>query len=257
MKNLPLPSTLLSYIKKGIRYIFFKTKLLFIEKKYNHRLKYIYQNNGSDTLIVVFSGFAKRIPKYNYMRTLKESKVDKLFILDDFGHRGSYHWFVDGKDTPLKLTNGLIKHITEQKKYNKLMMAGSSKGGTCAIYFGLEHHADEVFAGACQYHVGTYISTPNHRDVLEGMMGKDADQADIDKLDAILPTQLHNHAGASTIIHLCYSKEEHTYPEHIVDLIEDLKKNNIPFVERIDSYTSHGENGIYFSAYLKSYFQNY
>jgi hypothetical protein len=246
---------ILKNLIKRIRFVFYKIKFLFIEKKHDGRLKYIYQDNGSDKLILVFSGFAKRVPKYNYMRTLENVKIDKLFILDDFGHRGSYYWYVDGSNTPLYLTNGLINDIKRRKRYKELMTAGSSKGGTCAIYFGLEHGAHEIFSGACQYHVGTYISTPNHRDVLEGMMGKDASKTDVEKLDAIMPLQLQKFAHAKTRIHLCFSKEEHTYQEHIVDLMADLKKYDIPYVEQIDSYASHTENGIYFSAYLKNFFE--
>lgn len=241
-------------LRKAYRYLKFKIRFFFKEKKYGGRLKYIFENNDSEELIVVFSGFAKRVPKYNYMRTLKDVNIDKLFILDDFGSRGSYHWFVDGTDLPLQLTKGLIGHIRESKNYKKIYTAGSSKGGTCAIYFGLEFQADEIFAGACQYHVGTYISIPKHRDVLEGMMGKGAGTDEVKKLDSIMPALLRQYAHCKSRVHLCYSREEHTYPEHIADLIEDLKRNDIPYVEIIYSYTSHADNGIYFSAYLKKYF---
>lgn len=180
--------------------------------------------------------------------------MDKLFLLDDFGSRGSYHWFEGGTDRPERLTSELIEFIKGKKNYKKLYTAGSSKGGTCAIYFGLVHQADEVFSGACQYHVGTYISTPAHRDILEGMMGKKAGEQDVQKLDSIMPRILKEHAHTKTRIHLCYSKAEHTYRKHIVDLIEDLQKNDIKYVEKEDYYTDHADNGIYFSAYLKQYF---
>ncbi len=244
------------HIIKVVRFVCKKFLLSFREKKFKHRLKYIFEDNHSDELLVVFSGFATHIPKYNYMRTLKDSKVDKLFILDDFGYRGSYYWFMNGTDLPLQLTNGLINMIKGKRRYKRLMMAGSSKGGTCAIYYGLEHEADEIFASACQYHVGSYLSSPNHRKVLEGMMGVNASEVDILRLNSMMPVQLDHHAHNKCLIHLCFSKDEHTYYDHIVDLIHDLTENDIHFIEKVDSYTLHDDNGLYFSAYLKQRFCN-
>lgn len=250
------PSSFFLYIRKLFRYGYNKARLSIKERKFGGRLKYIYEDKQSDELMVVFSGFASRVPKYNYMRTLKDVKVDKLFILDDFGYRGSYYWFLDGTDKPLQLTNGLINHILKRKSYKKLMMAGSSKGGTCAIYFGLEHHANEIFASACQYHVGTYLSTPNHKRVLEEMMGKDTTPDNLLKLNEMLPEQIRKYANSNQLVYLCYSKDEHTYADHIVDLIDDLKNKGVQIVEIVDSYSSHDDNGVYFSNFLKHHFLN-
>ena len=74
------------------------------------KLRYIHERNGSDELIIMFSGFGT-IPKYNYMKTLTQSKIDKLFILDNFGYRGSYYWFENGSDKPLQLVTTLIERI--------------------------------------------------------------------------------------------------------------------------------------------------
>ena len=136
--------------------------LSFKEKRYAGRLKYLFESHNSNTLIIVFSGMATRKPKYMYMRTLKDVNVDKLFILDDFGHKGSYYWFEDGSDKPLKLTEGLISAILESRKYKYVYTAGSSKGGSCAIYYGLMFNVTEVIASACQYYIGTYLTEPHN-----------------------------------------------------------------------------------------------
>lgn len=135
-------------------------------------------------------------------------------------------------------------------------MAGSSKGGTCAIYYGLKYEADEIFAGACQYHVGTYLSPEKLRDVFFAMMGQQADEITINKLNRMLPEMIANHKNSKTIVHVLYSKQEHTYDEHIIDLLSDLKYNGITTIEKEDYYKTHDENGIYFSSYLKEYFRN-
>lgn len=91
----------------------FKTLLIwFKEREFKGRLHYIYEDNHTDRLMIVFSGFSPQKPMYNYMRTLKNVKsINKLFILDDFGYRGSYYLKEDGRDTPQKLVIELVKKI--------------------------------------------------------------------------------------------------------------------------------------------------
>lgn len=56
-------------------------------------------------------------------------------------------------------------------KYKRTYYAGSSKGGTAAIYYGVKNNATAVFSGACQYNLGTYLSIDKHRDIFQSMMG--------------------------------------------------------------------------------------
>lgn len=247
-------------INKILRFAYNKVKLSFLESKFEGRLKYIYETNNSDRLIIVFSGFAYKVPKYNYMRTLRDVSVDKLFILDDFGCRGSYYWFENGSDRPLNLTKGLISKIIKDSagRYRRIYTAGSSKGGTCAIYYGLLFNVDCIFAGACQYHIGSYLSTEKHRKVLEGMMGKNANRDDVKYLDSVLPDLIDRTNPGKTSLHLLYSKDEieNTYQDHMKDLIYDLKTKNFDIHEIEDHYRTHDENGIYFSKYLRNYFMS-
>ena len=121
---------MVSKLNKAIHILKNKILLSFKEKRLG-KLKYLYEQNGSDELIIVFSGFGSSVRKYNYMKTLKDSKIDKLFILDVFGYRGSYYWYEDGEDMPKYLVSKLIESV--QRGYKHLYTAGSSKGGTCSI----------------------------------------------------------------------------------------------------------------------------
>lgn len=96
-------------INKLFRFLKNKIRLSFKEKHLG-KLKYIYERNGSDELIIMFSGFGT-VRKYNYMKTLAESKIDKLFILDCFGYRGSYYWYEKGGKLPIVLVSQLIEQI--------------------------------------------------------------------------------------------------------------------------------------------------
>ena len=97
---------MISQLKRILTKIYIKLK----ERKYNGRLKYLFLNNHSNVLIISFSGFSDK-PMYNYIRTLRTIKADKLFILDDFGYKGSYYWFENGNDKPLLLVNSLLQTL--------------------------------------------------------------------------------------------------------------------------------------------------
>lgn len=238
-------------IKKFISRLWFK----FHEKIYKNRLKYLYENNHSDSLIIVFSGFpSDGKPKYNYVRTLLGFKnIDKLFILDDFGHRGSYYLLEDGKDTPRILVKALIEYINSRRRggYKSIYTMGSSKGGTAAIYFGLQCNAKGVYSGACQYYIGDYLNRPQFAPIVVGMTGEEPTKDVIDSLNDIMPKQLRDHARTKTIIHLLYSKDEHTYKEHTVGLLKDLRNNKIPFCEIVESFPNHDDVGKFFTPYIQ------
>ena len=245
---------MINKIVKGFKYLFDKIRFSFKEKRLG-KLKYIYEQNGSDELIIVFSAFTA-VPKYNYMKTLAEAKIDKIFILDNFGYRGSYYWYEGGKNTPNALVSKLMGRIIGEKKYKKIYTAGSSKGGTSAIYFGLKFNVGEVFCSACQYHVGDYLNTDfdNRKKIMEGMMGKNYTSVIVRKLNEELPLMIEDNAHSNTIINLYYSEKDNTYQKHIVYLMNDLKSAEIQYTTTIDDYVDHGDNGIYFSKHLKKRF---
>ena len=100
---------ILTRMPKAVK--FFKNKIILSFKEHHFgKLKYVYERNGSEELIVVFSAF-ETVRKYDYMKTLSDSKIDKLFILDTFGYRGSYYWFEKGEGIPNELVTKLIERI--------------------------------------------------------------------------------------------------------------------------------------------------
>ena len=84
------------------------------------------------------------------------------------------------------------------------------------------------------------------------MMGADAGDAEQKILDSMMPNILQANANSHTHIHLMYSKDEHTYQEHIADLIKDLDKNGIEHTDKIESFKEHGEVGRFFIPWIKN-----
>lgn len=223
------------------------------QRTHEGRLHYIYERHGSDKLVIVFSAFANH-PTYHYYKTLSTVKADKLFILDDFGIRGSYYWFNQGSDRPRILVESLInKIVSSGGGYSALYTLGSSKGGACAIYFGLKFGATEVFSGDNQYLVGDYLNTDRHQHIFRAMMGPNAGLREHEILNAMIPDVVKQHAGTHTIINVLYSPLEHTYPEHISHMLSDFRTYHIPHTEQVESFTNHNDVGQYFPSYILSH----
>lgn len=240
-----------------------KTLLMLIniklhEQTYKNRLKYLFKpQKGSDALIIVFSAFTGEKRRYNYIKTLKDIKCNKLFILDNFGVKGSYYLYENGEDYPKNLVISLIKNIINKIQPKRIITTGSSKGGTAAIYFGLEIGATEIYSGACQFNLGSYLHRKDHEDIFQGMMGGGAGDAQAQALNSIIPEQIHKHKGKKPTVYVVYSKKELTYERQIIDLLKSLTDANIPIIEKEYDFEDHDEIGVYFGKYMKKQFIKY
>lgn len=225
------------------------------ERTHKGKVKYLYFNNNSSDLLVVFSGFSGEKRRYNYVRGLQKVPIDRLYILDTFAYRGSYYLYENGGKEPEVLVKSLISKILENRGgYKNLYMAGSSKGGTAAIYYGLEFNADAIFAGACQFNLGTYLHCPKHERIFLSMMGENASEKECKILNDVMPNQLTKYRNYKGIVHVLYSKKDLTYERHIVDLLQSLKLNNIKYLEKEEAFETHQDVGFPFLAYLQAFF---
>lgn len=232
----------------------FKIMLFIKEKHYQKQVKYLFfKRNHSDSLIVVFSGFSGNNRRYNYIKSFASLRIDKLYVLDTWGYQGSYYLFENGDRRPERLVDGLLEFIIGKRKYKNVYFAGSSKGGTAAIYYGLKHDATDIFAGACQYNIGDYLHRNDHESIFRGMMGDGAGDQESEVLNNIIKNRIRESANSSTVIHLIYSKGDLTYKRHIIDLIKDLEYSNIKTMHRIEVFSEHSDIGIYFPKYVVGY----
>lgn len=242
-------------IVSKLSYILKKTKLfLFIKlhEKKSERIKYIYLNNGTNTLYIIFSAFDKtdKQRKYNYVKSFKTLNIDLLFLSDPFGYRGSYYLRECGDKLPERQVDMLLKPILANKNYSHVITMGTSKGGTAALYYGLKLGVDEIVVGACQYRLGNYLS--NYPRIFKGMMGCFPCKSHINILDRILPEHLKKHKDTKTFIHLIHSKQEVTYEDDEKYLIADLNHLGFNWKENEYGFKEHSEVGKYFIPYVKA-----
>lgn len=128
-------------------------------------LKYLYEKcSNSKVIIVVFSACVREglTARYNYVRTLKKVKANKIFILDDFAKdkRGCYYLGQYPEFLVEKSVNKLIADFIEKINALKIIFCGSSKGGWAALNFGLQNKicfGKVIIVGAPQYYLGNYI----------------------------------------------------------------------------------------------------
>lgn len=243
---------LIGYIKKSIQNLYF----LLSQRTDDNGVTYLWKRHKSKSLIIVFSGIGHA--PFNYVKTLKKIPCDQLFIKDSWAEGVSYYWMERLNNEPEESTQNIINHIITKGKYSTIYTIGSSKGGTAAIYYGLKNRVNVIIAGACQYHVGSYLAYhqyDKHPEQWYNMTGlvkpiNDNIQALDNKLSAIIEES----RDSNTKIHLLYSTEEHTYHEHIIPLIKKLDECNIKHVDYIEKFTNHSMIGVYFKKFLSDFF---
>ncbi len=217
---------------------------------------YVWQKGKKNVLLVVFSAYASGLkPTYNYVRTLwGRTGCHLLFIRDDFvsiPSGGGYYLGRDGDFRGADAVCALIRHIREKSGCTRVIGVGSSKGGTAALLFGAKLGFDALIIGAPQYYIGTYMQEhkPDSLALLTGMYSPDAEM--IARLDGIVPEAVRSSPDAGRMrVYLHYSDREHTYGEHISDMIRDLREYGFRVIEDVADYRKHTDVSLHYQPYL-------
>lgn len=77
----------------------------------------------------------------------------------------------------------------------------------------------------------------------------------IPELNAKMETMLDSHRNTPTLINLIYSKNEHTYEDHIVHLIKKLDDCSIRHIDKVESFTEHSMIGNFMKAICQNAFK--
>lgn len=247
----------MKFIKRVVRHFGFKLYGRISEKKFNSskcEVKYIFKKGTSKRLIIVFSAYTPlRIKgKYNYIRTLKNSRDNKLFILDQYGFDGRGAYYL-GKSSDFYIESAvdeLILKISVRYDIKKKVMVGSSKGGYAALLFALRYNNSDAIIGAPQYYLSDYLLNGDNQITYDYIMGERTEEKKY-YLNNYLKNRIKEAQGVfKGKIYINYSSNEHTYKEHISDLIDDIKQSGIRIEEKIDFYTNHSEIGSFFPEFL-------
>lgn len=220
-----------------------------------YNVHYLYRPGKTDDLVVVFSAFAAGLkPTYNYVRTLwGHTDAHLLFIRVDFVNLpsgGAYYIGNKGDSHGRNAVLSLIRHIREKSSAKRVIGVGSSKGGTAALLFGAMLPMDAVIIGAPQYYIGTYMREhkPDSLALLASSGGNVMDE-DVAWLDNLVPRAIRA-CGKKPAVHIHYSDREHTYPEHIADMLRDLQTCGYEVREDVADYEKHTDVYKHYIPYL-------
>lgn len=200
---------------------------------------------NTDYLIIVFSGFspitAANQYRYNYVRTLRRVDAHKLFILDKDGPRGSYYlgkeMSFDFEQSVSELIHDTIDRLKVDKE--KVITAGTSKGGSAAIYYALKYKLGQAIAGAPQTKIADYI-TRYAEETAAHVIGETSKEEKIKQLNALIVDELAN--NNETLLTILGSVHDKQYPDHIVPFVEGMEKRNHPYTLLLDeNIKSHGD----------------
>lgn len=220
------------------------------------KLKYMLDTvKESKDLVIVFSACTRSgIPaRYNYVRTLKDFRCNKLFILDDLSEdkRGCYYLGKQPEYPVEKAVEQLIERIKKQLNIQRVFYVGSSKGGWAAINFGLSQKDSIIIVGAPQYKLGQYLSAPANKMTLNAIVSKNYEEGDIEELDKYLERKIENNHSQNQKIYLHFSSKEHTYEEHILYLIKKLQEYSYEVYLDEKDYIDHSDVSLFYPDFLR------
>ncbi|MFU0881847.1 accessory Sec system protein Asp2 [Kluyvera cryocrescens] len=180
-----------------------------------------YDNNH---LIVVFSGFGSEggFFTYDFVNVLSESPATVIWIKDDFSSICAYYLC---KDFDFSIERAVYKFISNMLidldiKKEQCTLAGFSKGGTAAIYFGIKYNFKNILSTVPQFKIGSYVHT-GWPAVAENMMGEVLPEK-ISMLDSLLPIEIDKDIVLDKNIYLLTSIADHQYEG-------EVKPNLLPF----------------------------
>lgn len=208
-----------------------------------------------DKLFVVFSAMAPEYKfAFNYMRSLKDVDVNKLFILDDFGDQGAYY-LGNKRDHAIETAvSSLIQYIMAKYKicHEQVTAIGSSKGGYAAVYFALKYYFGNVIAGAPQSKLGHFlINQANHKNIARYIAGGD-EESDCFYLDQLVFQLLNQPNDISPSINLIVGTKDHHYLNHVMPLYEVLVENGYEVQLEIEEDLTHADLKVHFPLYLQN-----
>lgn len=220
----------------------------------HEKIKFIRFDGASEKLVVVFSGFngpdAERQQSYNYMKSLRNLNVNKLYILDNHGKRGSYYLGKIKHGTVEKSVFELIEFQRKELEITRenVILCGSSKGGSAALYFGLKYGYGEIISGAPQIQIADYLASLEHTQQTLSHITDDVPML-VSELNNLIENQIIAFSGKTELTFFS-SDNDWQYKVHLLPFLKKLDDINLTYSLEISDYPSHGEVGTYFGYFL-------
>lgn len=198
----------------------------------NIELSYIFQPAKQDRkhLIIIFSGFgSKSSISYDFRGESAQScRSNILWIKDSFHGECSYYLNTIHSD---KIESAIYNLISEYIKKlgidkDKCMLAGFSKGGSAALFYGIKFGFKNILSSCPQLHIGSYVHK-NWPRVADNVIKEN----NIAHVDNLLPGLLKGDLSTDKNIYLISSPNDEQYKSEIEPYLSYFYKySNFNFI---------------------------
>lgn len=225
-------------------------------------LQYVFYpaQKNSNKLVVCFQAIQTN-PSYNYIRTLADININRLYIKDGYGMDEKTHssYYIN-EGNPIAVDDLVQKIINEYIDYLKItkentIFIGSSKGGYAALYHGYKFGAGHIIVGGAQVLLGNYLFGRSEDaigpPIFKALFGELTDE-NKEYGNSLLYKILSQAKKPypNTVIHI--GRGEPHYKEHALPLIKWAEELNIEnLCLDIEDYNTHEELVQYYPLFLK------
>lgn len=190
-----------------------------IEIKYKFKKKKYDFNH----LIVIFSGYGDVSEfTYNMDNVLQHCPCNVLWIKDDFYGKCSYYICHDLDFSIRDSVHELIERKIEELSITKenCTLAGFSKGGSAALYFGTKFNFKNIVTTVPQIEIGSFCKR-SRPDTLEHMTGSHSNSIEI--LNNLIPESIKKDHGLYKNIYIIISPSDPDFDEQF-NFLSSLRK---------------------------------
>ncbi|WP_181149863.1 accessory Sec system protein Asp2 [Arthrobacter sp. MYb227] len=181
-------------------------------------------------LTVIFSGFRKK-QTYDFDgAAIQGLRGAILWIQDYFNDDFSYYLYSKNQDLT-DTVYSLIASKMESMGLEKIhvTLAGFSKGGSAALYYGAKYGFNNILSTVPQFKIGSYLSQ-NMPAVLDSML--EAHSERISQLDELLPSTLESDRQLSKNIYLFTSPADDQFKTEVLPHLHLFEKyHNFNYIE--------------------------
>lgn len=221
------------------------------------KIKYSFNKNSeSNKMIVAFSSSASTNNIYNYYRTLKDIKCNKLFLADEsFSEDKTQCSYFIGRNKENyyeKKIIHIIKKIASENNILKdnIILVGSSKGGFASLYYAFKYEFGSCIVGSPTIKLGEqHKRNAFGLKIIENLSGG-ITMEDIEWLDNIIVKYAINNDNIPNVYYHAGEKESRYLEQGIPFLNMLLEKSSEKIDIDLGPYMSHSEVKDYYPKYL-------
>ncbi|KRV49269.1 hypothetical protein AQ490_03465 [Wenjunlia vitaminophila] len=172
-------------------------------------------------LLVVFSSVGSR---WGFGNALDGIQCNVLRIRDYFDGAASYYVARNMDFSVSESVEALIRSFMERLGVTRdqVTLAGSSKGGSAALYYGLKYDYKNIVMSTPQYFLGSY--SHGHGDLGRYVLGEGEPMENVKIMDSVIPDVLQAEKDFDRNIYLVSCEADYQYEQEVKHYLPALRK---------------------------------